>query len=306
MRAWFYRYSVALTVIAAGTASSFSENLDAALESQKKKAQSRVYSEHAVLADHKLTVPRSPTEEEKSVEKKLLEMDAKADARPVSLTQPGPAAATVRPAENKNWLTPATLDKDASLAQPNEPDNAWLFQELDRQKGLKERESAAKENTLAEKLLREKTQQQQQTVSPEQDRLKQYQLAPQKLFGIKSKDSDTSSHMTPRNGIPDPLAAIRRKPENEKPAAPLLFSPEAGRISPALNRNPLRSAGSPAPAPNSGSLAELSRPVFSPVWNTPAAAPLTPLEMIRKSSPINRPDPFSNDHTPRIKTSIWE
>ncbi|MFA6173404.1 MAG: hypothetical protein WC701_06920 [Kiritimatiellales bacterium] len=307
MNARFYRGFVLLTAVAACAVSSFAEDLDAALAAQKKKAQHRVYSESALLDDQKLVVPRTPTQEEQELDKKLQELEAKADVRPdprlqhMMLRQ---SDAAVRPAEKQNWLTPAMLDNDASVTQTNETDNAWLVREMERQKELKELEAAKKENEQVEKLLRGKTQQQQK-ISPEMDRLKQYQLAPPKLFGSKEKDDDPP-YMTPRSGTPNPLSAVGLTPKKEIPVAPAPFSPKAARISSAMDNDPLKSVRNPALSITPGLLSQPSRSVFSPNRDVPAAVPLTPLEMIRKSSPINRPDPFTDDHMPRIKSSIWE
>lgn len=309
MNVRFYRGFVLLTAVAICVCSSFSEGLDAALEAQKKKTQHRVYSDSALLDDQKLVVPRTPTQEEQDLDKKLQELEAKADARPDARMRTMPlrqSDAMVRPAEKQNWLTPAMLDNDASMTQTNETDNAWLVREMERQKELKELEAAKKENEQVEKLLREKTQQQQK-ISPEMDRLKQYQLAPPKLFGSKEKDDPNEpSYMTPRSGTPNPLSAVGLTSKKEIPVAPALFSPEAARISSALDNDPLKSARNPALSINPGLLPQPSRSVFSPNRDVPATVPLTPLEMIRKSSPINRPDPFTDDHMPRIKSSIWE
>ena len=302
-----------LLTVAAACVSSFSEDLDASLAAQKKKAQNRVYSEKAVLADHKLTVPRTQTEEEKDLDKKLQEMDEKLDSQPHAFIQPAPsrsATATVRPTENQNWLTPAMLDKDAVAAQSNETDNAWLGRELDRQKDLKALEAAKKENELVEKLMHDKTQQLQKT-SPEVDQLKQYQLAQPKLFGsVDKKDPDAPTYMTPRGGTPDPLAAVGLSPKKDNQFVPAPFSLEAARISSAADKDSLRSIRNPsinsAINPNPGLSSRQVRSPFAPSWETPKPTAPTPLEMIRNSSPINRADPFADDRMPRIKGSIWE
>jgi len=299
------RVFVLLTVTAACAASSFSKDLDAALEAQKKKAQRHVYSESARLDNQKLVVPREPTEEEKAIDKELQLMEARQAAQPASPMQSMPMPVRpVQPAENKNWLTPAMMDDAAALSQTNDTENSWLVREMERQKELKELEAAkAKENDLVEKLLREK---QQQTSSPELEQLKKYQLAPQKLFGSKEKDPDAPAYMTPRSGTPDPLVAVGLSPKKEKSAAPALFFPEAARLSASLDKDPLRSAKNPALGSKPGSPVRPARSVFTPQQPESEPVPLTPLEMIRKASPINRPNPFADDHMPQMKTSIWE
>ncbi len=285
------------------------EDLDAALAAQKTKAQHRVYSEKVPLENHNLEVPRTPTEEEQELDRKLREMDAKMDRQSSPSTMPvmpDPTATVPKPEKNKNWLTPALLDDDAAMAQTNQTEDAWLVREMDRKKELKSQEARKKENELAEKLLREKTQP--QSGSPELDRLKQYQLAPPNLFGSKDKDKDADapSYMTPKNGTPDPLAAIRLTPKKEPLAPPPLFSPEAARISSALDKDPLRSTRSPLLNPTPGSLAGKPVSVFPSGRNVPDLVPLTPLETIKKSSPINRANPFEANPMPEMKTSIWQ
>ena len=293
-----------------GAASSFSEDLDAALEAQKKKAQRRVYSDSALLTDQKLTVPRTPAEEEKELDKKLREMDAERDAKPAGLAlMPRAVTPAPRPVEDKNWLTSAMLDKDASMTQTNEDENAWLLQELERQKERKVNEAVKQDAAKADKLLREKINQ--QGNSPEQERLKQYQLAPPKLFGSREKekpDSNAPLYMVPKSGTPDPLGAIRLTPKKEKSVAPALFSPEAARISSVLDKDPLKSTRSSAINPSLGvpSRSSSAGSVFTPRRDVPKTVPLTPLETIKKSSPINRPDPFVNDYSQPFKSSIWE
>lgn len=305
-----YRSVVLLAALAACPCSSFSEDLDAALEAQKKKAQRHVYSDRALLTDQKLIVPRTPTEEEKELDKKLREMDAERERTPSGLPLVSrPAAPATRSAEDKNWLIPAVLDNTASMTQTDEDENAWLLRELERQRDQKADEAVKKDTEKANKLLREKINQ--QNNSPELERLKQYQLAPPKLFGSREKEGEnpaTPSYMVPGSGTPDPLAALHLTPKKEKSFAPAVFSPEAARISSALDKDPLKSARSSAINP---SLGMPSRPssagsVFSPRRDAPKTAPLTPLEMIKKSSPINRPDPFAEDYMRPFKSSIWE
>lgn len=310
MSLFSYRLVALLTVIAVSTGSSFSEDLDAALQAQKKKAQRHVYSDSALLTDQKLVVPRTPTEEEKDLDKKLREMDAEREKTPSGLPLvPRPVVPASRSADDKNWLTPAMLDNDTSMTQTNEDENAWLLSELERQKERKVNEAVKQDAAKADKLLREKINQ--QSNSPEQERLKQYQLAPPKLFGSKGKekeDPNTPSYMVPNSGTPDPLTAIRLTPKKEKPIEPAIFSPEAARISSGPDKDPLKSTRSSSI--NSG-LGVPSRPssapsVFSPRRDVLKTTPLTPLETIKKSSPINRPDPFVEDRTHPFKTSIWE
>lgn len=315
MRIRFSRFFILLSATAAITASSFAEDLDSALEAQKKKARHRTYSDHVLIDDQKIAVPHTQTEKEKDLDDKLRDLDAKMDARPTPAMQPGPAqqqpaSATAQPLENQNWLAAAIKDNGAATALTNEAENAWVAQEMERRQGLKAEEAAlAKENEKAKKILSEKPKH--QSSYTELDRLKQYQIDPQKTIGGigKDKDPDAPSYMTPRSEQLDPLVAIRLTPKKEIPVAPPLFSPEAARIS-ALKKDPLRSTKSPALSPGLNPyLNSPSSPAQSDFSLNPKAskpAPLTPMQIIRKSSPINRPDPFAEDNMPKIKKSIWE
>jgi len=307
MKSLIFRALAMLTLLVGTGIPVAAEDLDAALAAQKTKAQRRVYSEKVVLENHNLEVPRTVTEEEQELDRKLREMDEKmaSQSAPETLQMmPVPVATVPQPVENKNWLTPAMLDNDAAMTATNQTEDAWLVRELDRQKELKSQDAAVKETELVEKLLREKTQP--QSGSPELGRLKPFQLAPLNIFGNKNKDSDAPAYMTPKSGTPDPLAAIRMTPKKDPLAPPPLFSPEAARISSALDKDPLRSTRSPSLNPISSSPSRKPVSVFSPGRSNPAPVPLTPLEMIKRSSPINRANPFADDPMPEFKTSIWQ
>ena len=294
--------AVALASIGTGVAA---DDLDAALEAQKEKASRRVYSKRALLEERNLTVPRAESEEERLLDKKLKEMDAALDARPAPsvLNQtPRPVAVVPRPQEDKNWLSAAILDASANVSLTNDAEAEWLSQELDRRKGLKGQASLDKEKALVEKLLREKTEIQNR--SPEIDRLKKYQLPLPGILG-GNKDDPVPAYRTPQSGTPDPLAAVRWTPQKDKVVAPALFSPEAARLSSSV-QNPLRSSSLPSLNPTPGVPVRKSSSVFSYDRDKPKPVPLTPIEMIRKASPINRPNPFAEDHMPTFNTSIWD
>lgn len=305
----FISRCLALSVLLAGTGYPVgAEDLDAALAAQKKKAERRVYSDHALIENHALEVPRSPTEEERALDQKLREIEAKADSQAASLKTMPPRAVSDTPqqsVENKNWLTPAALD-DTAEALSNQVEDAWLTRELERQKEAKELGALQKEQARADKLLKEKAQP--QTTLPELERIKTYQIPPSILPGSGDRTANTPAYMLPQSGTPDPLAAIRPTPKKEQPVAPPIFSPEAARLSSQLDKDPLRSTKSSYLTPNLGMPAPAkSSSVFSPGLNQPETpAPLTPMQMIKKSSPINRPNPFAEDHMPQIKGSIWD
>ena len=275
------------------------DDLDAALEAQKKKSQRRIYSEQVQFAPLDLTVPQEKSAEELALDKKLREMDEQADAagRAPNLMHTVPAAPvlTARPAQTENWLTPAMLDEAATVELPTE-EESWLTAEANRQKARKEQEMLLLEKNKAEQLSREKAQQQQQSILPELDRLKAYQQPLQ--AGIPSDGisplPQTPAYSLPGSSIRPAQPEVSGKP-SRFPAASPAFSPLAGN-SPALNPDPLqqRTYNSPFKL-SSGLSSEPQEP-----------AVLSPLQMIRKSSPINRADPFADDYMPQFKNSIWE
>jgi hypothetical protein len=282
------------------------EDLDAALAAQKKKAQRRVYSEKALMADRDLTVPRTETEEDRALDKKLREMETKQAAEPVLTavpTETGPVAVVPRPVEDRNWLTAAVLDELQSAAMTNEADQQWLSQEMERQKGLKGQDALVRENELVEKILREKTERLNNT--PMLDSLKKYQPVTPAFFGNSDQNASTPSYITPLSGTPDPLAAVRRTPKKED-ATPPIFSPAAARLSSALDKDPLRSTRPATLSTGPGIPARNTSSVFSYDRARSEPAPLSPIEKIKQSSPINRPNPFADDYMPEIKNSIWQ
>lgn len=292
-------------VLLAGLYGVYAEDLDAALAEQKQKAQRRVYSSRAVLEEQDLQVPRDPTSEELELDRKLREMeaalDAEAEARgPGPVMQPRPAVQAVLPEERNNWLTPAILDERAAMSVTNDAEDSWVAEELLRQREQRALlEAAEQERARTDRVLLEQIPQQS---APGLDRIRDYQPVPQGAPGSPSPAA--ASYMTPQSGIPDPLAAIRPGVKNE---APVLFSPAAVRPSAAMEREPFEPARRPSFTPRLGSAAPQSRTEFSSEWNEPPAQqPLSPLESIRRSAPIHRDDPFSEDLMPQIKTSIWE
>jgi hypothetical protein len=208
-----------------------------------------------------------------------------------------PGAVTPRPIEDKNWLTAAVLDDLESPTITNETDDAWLSRELDRRKTAKDQADLLKENQMVDRLMKQRTDL--QISSPEVNSLKQYQLTPPKIFGSKYQGSP--AYLTPQGEMPNTLTSMRQNRTKEKSDALPLFSPAAARrtVTPDPNQNSAVSALPGVPAQKSGS-------VFSYGRNDPKPTLPTPLDIIRKSSPINRPDPFSDDHMPTFKSSIWE
>jgi len=307
MKLFISRY-LALAAVLSGTGFPVAaEDLDAALAAQKKRAQRQIYSESALLEDHNLTVPKTQSEEERLLDKKLQEMDARAatDSSEQNLTgRSNPAQLPSLPVENKNWLTPAMLDEAAAMNTPDSKEDDWLAKEKERQKSLKDQEAARRENELVDKLMREQTQP--AYVTSEMERLKKYQIGPQNFSADKDQGSASSVSKLPQSQRVDPLAAVRLTPKKQTPAAPAIFSPEAARLSSAPDKDSLQAVRNPLLSSSLGTPSRKSPSVFSSGLNEPETVPLTPLQMLRKSSPINKQNPFEDDHMPQLKRSIWE
>lgn len=279
------------------------DELDDALAALKKKAHRRVYSAHAKMDTPALNVPTAPTEEEKALDRLLREKDAQQDnlaiqsrsAMPRPVTIPRAVAPDAAETQDSNWLTPAFLDKEAAVSMPDEDGTDWIFNEVERQKGLREEKLALQEeNTRVEQLLKQKNQ------AAELNRLKQYSQTPGLTFGQEREDRSFS--LRPSTEHPDPLAIIR--PPSRQTAEPTvpLFSPEAVRAAsqpaPRLpGLNPLKNTDE---TPSKTSAYQSS---LSPYLSTGSEVkPLSPLESIKKSRST---DPFRDDSMPKVKTGIW-
>ncbi|NOU35225.1 MAG: hypothetical protein HOO88_00390 [Kiritimatiellaceae bacterium] len=304
MKPLIYKLLALVLVLAGAGIPVAAEDLDAALAAQKKKAQRRVYSDSALVEDHNLSVPKTETEEDRQLDKKLKEMEDKANVA-VSLPNPDSphrtAPAPVRSVKDKNWLATAVMgDSTSFVSQAESTDDDWIAREAARQKT---KDDTAKEDALVQKLLHEKTQSRPQNTTPELERLKQYQLDPKKFNAGKEPTPAGPSYMLPQSGTPDPMAAIRPTPKKENP--PPLFSPQAAKAPLPAAQTPLNPLRNPLNSPMVGSP---SRSVSPGVSSRPIESemPLTPLQMIKKSSPINRQDPFAIDPMPKLKTSIWD
>jgi hypothetical protein len=281
------------------------DDLDDALAAQKKKVQRRTYSERAVLDSRQVVLPKTPTEQELALDKKLREMDAQLDIRSAnsarSITRPISRVVTMTPppTRDRGWLTSALLDSDAELSIPDENKNDWIFTELQRQKETKERQALIDdEDAVVEKLMRQKNS------APELDRLKDYEISPQRI--ISGEDREPPSYLTPSGGLPDPVTTIRPVSKKERAdAASPLFSPAAVRA----RASSLTTTGSLLTPIQSISSTPQKSASISPRRNeleTESPAPLAPIDQIRKFSPHNREDPFSDDMIPDFKTSIWQ
>jgi hypothetical protein len=281
------------------------DDLDDALAAQKKKVQRRIYSDRAVLDSRQVVLPKTPTEQELALDKKLREMDAQLDIRSANSARSAPPpisrVVTMTPpsARDRNWLTSAVLDSDEELSLPDENENDWILTELQRQKEAKERQALIDdEDAAVGRLMRQKSR------TPELDRLKDYEISPQRI--ISGENREPPPYLTPSGGLPDPVTTIRPVSKKERADTSLpLFSPAAVRArvsSPTATRSsltPIQSISSPPQKSASISPRRNER-------KTKLPAPLAPIDQIRKFSPHNREDPFSDEMIPDFKTSIWQ
>lgn len=267
------------------------ESLDEALNKQKEIARRRVFSQPAALSDQNLVVPKSPTEEDLELDRKIealeRELDEQAIANPVRPTQPNRPLANVPQTEeeNKNWLTPAMLDQDAALNKPEE--DSWLTQELERQE---QRKLEEEEQRLLKQRMSER-------VGPVQnDPRNQYDFPERKLPPINTYERP--SYLSEREPI-----AISEPRQEQSPIVPKnssMFAPTDYTGS-SIVEEPFSTSIQPTIRP------EQNRPRKSSTieWETPSSRQ-SPLNRVKKSSPIHKRDPFSDDFMPDIKTSIWD
>jgi hypothetical protein len=262
------------------------EDLDAALEAQKQKAKRRVYSESAIIEDQNLTVPTTPTEQDKELEKKLRAMEEEANrpSAPPMLT-PAPAARPVTPA--KNWLTPAILSPEQDPANSSDPsqENDWLSKEVERQQRKDSGTAKESEDELVNRLLREKN----NPKSPLSEPKKPERSSPA-TTGLPTVPSSRPS------GSPGlPTIPARTEQPTLSPFSPVKPS--------TVNDNPFR-----APSARDKSKEKSQTPDISSGLGEaePETGSTSPIDLLRKSSPINRKDPFAADPIQGFKSSIWD
>ena len=292
-----------MLVSAAGSVAA--DDLDAALEARKKKANRRVYSERVLMDDQNLLVPKTPTEEERALDRELEQLERQLDNQFVPRSEmTGRRPVAPAPVKPENWLTPALLDTEADDGLPTgKTESDWIREELERRKELQQhKEALAKEEAQVNKMLQEDSRQPFATGS-----------SPLKSYETKLHDTLTPAigRTAPHPVVLDPLGSLRPKEKTDLSGRGTRFSPAArsdsGVIKPAFSSSPSPSASStPRRSPQLGppSSRTVSKPSWD--WNKSRTEPLPPLERVRRSSPIYRKDPFEDDFMPDIKTSIWD
>jgi len=294
--------AVFLSVVFSGVA----EDLDAALDAQKKKATRRVYSDAALIENRDIVIPKTLSEEEKALDRDLerLESQLSQQVIPPPATT-GPRVLTSVPENPENWLTPSLLDPEDAKGLSSEKNAAdWVHQELDRQKEIQlYKKELAEEEALVNKLLREDPR---NNSWAEKNQVKTYDSI------LRNTISSDIIQPLSKSVLPNPLETLRSRKETRPSSTAPLFSPAARRnsgiIQPSFSSVPSSSSSpstqAPSWRPQLGPSALTSPSGFTSDRDTPK--PLPPLKRVRQSLPIHRKDPFSDDFMPEIKTSIWD
>jgi len=298
---------VALSAVLLGAAfSGITEDLDAALEAQKKKAQRHVYSDTALIENRDIVIPKTLSEEEKSLDRDLERLENQLSQQVI----PPRAISASRilapsPEKRDNWLTPTLLDSEDGEGLSSEKHApSWIDQELERQREIQlHKKTLAEEEALVNKLLREDSRNRTLT-----------EKSSFNAYGSVLRDTISPSLIQPvsKSIVPDPLGTLRPKEETSPSSTALLFSPAARRnsgvIQPSFSSLPSSPSSIQPPSwrPQFGSSAQKTPEGFTSDWNIKKPKPLSPLKRVRQSLPIHRKDPFADDFMPEIKTSIWD
>ena len=310
--------SALLAAVLAGT-STADDGLDEALANLKKKAGRQSYSTRANLHDQNLAVPKEQSEEDKALEEKLRQIEKGLDRSstmassgiriPQNLQRSGN-----QPQEDQNWLTPALLDNIAPKnGSPDDEQSDWVTAELERQQNIRiEKEALEKESGNAS-LFNNPFQQQQKA---EPSELNSYGQSFQNILSVQpspdpaNKTKSVSGWLSSQKDRSESPFSLSSRREKEKEEAPYeTFS----RFKPAESifekKGPSSSKQSPwntTPSYGIPRKPDTTLNRLSPSWKKEQEKPLQPIEQIRKSSPIYKKDPFSDDFMPQIKKGIWE
>lgn len=281
------------------TSSAMADDLDKALDAQKKKPRHRVYSTSAVLDDQNLVVPQEPSAEDQALNEKLRELEKQRPPEnmlPSRMVKLRPATMRARLTQNKNWLTPDLMEDSSSEDSPFEQeDPSWLADELERQSLAKE-DAFLKEQEKIDAMVQEKIR---AASSPQLEQLKAYENPADRIL----QRNDTSLISAPQTRFSTPVEPPIYSTQQLQSRNSTLFVPVTY-----LGRK--EQSASP-PAPRSSVLFPKTTPSqpssgLPPKWDAPKTEPLKPLERVRKSSPFFQKDPFSDDIIPKGNSSIWD
>lgn len=325
MNKGLHKLFTALTLLAAAGIGPADDDLDQALKKQKDKTVRRVYSEQAELDDLNLTVPRTPSEEDLELDRKLTEIESKLNTAPSPTAMQAPPQRRVpamRRTEDpdQNWLLPDALGDDESAELDNAPgqDN-WIAQEIERQNELREQERALEEESRQiDRMVRENLPGT-DTASRELQRLDAYTEQPDReqrsLPGIPTYQTPqfgrSSSAPQPVSPFALPGTQTGRDSSQRSPSRPVSpFSIDSARSSSVFGSADETKSSSLFNSPFQPSSSDRQNAAFPNRTSGRDAdaksKSLTPLEQIRQSAPIHRDDPFSDNPSSRFKHSIWE
>jgi hypothetical protein len=266
----------------------YADSLDEALAAQKKRAQRRVYSERAALTNLNIVLPTTPTEEQlqlmAEIEKNDELLSRHTRLRPPTEEELQAQQTMIRRREkddSDNWLTPAlmalvnpnaTNETETSTERGEDSEN-WLTpamleamgqdQEAQEEDDWVQKElERQKEQRELEKMVKEETKRQQatrqQNVSPYSDSLR------------RISGGNTQIQKTPST-IPSYRSSFSKSAISKPAASQATISKQ-----PPVTQ----------------------RPVSKPSWTPPLGTPkkqVSPLQKIKRQSPIYRDDPFSED-----------
>ncbi len=293
---------VLLSIVLGMTFSVVAEDLDAALEAQKKKAVRRVYSDTALIETRDFLIPKTQSEEEKALDRELERLENQLSIQVMPSREiVAPRARIPVPVKAENWLTPNQLDPEnpedlsSEKAAPS-----WVDLELERQKEIQlQKKALAEEEALVNKMLREDSRKSYSTETPQP---KSYESM------LRHTITPGVSPLAPNSGLVDPLASLRPK-EKAPSSSDSLFSPTARPNSGVIQKTSFPSSPrpqTPSWKPQFESTAPSTATDFTSDWGIKKPEALSPLKRVRQSSPIHRKDPFADDFMPEIKTSIWD
>jgi len=305
MNGHIFSQCIPFAILFSAAFSAPAKDLDAALEAEKKKVRFRVYSERAILDDTKWVMPKMQSKEEKALDRELEKLENRLNNQ---FTPSGmaPARRVPSPARVKkeNWLTPDLLNAETGKESDFKEENSgWMAQELDRQKSIQaHKKSLAEEEALVNKMLREDSRKNAATQSGSR---KTYD--PFLWNTMVPKSTPAASERSPFN-LPETFHAQEKRSLSGKGG---LFSPSVRSDSGIIKRSfqsPSSSASSKKPdwRTQLKSSTPTTTSKFKLDWNTKKSKPLPPLKRVRRSLPIHREDPFSDEFIPDTKTSIWD
>lgn len=293
------------------------DGLDEALARLKKKVRRQTYSTQADLHNRNMDVPKEQSEEDKALDEKLrqIEKGLNQSSAITSDKRSRPRMIQNSPAQsqdNRNWLTPALLDntdpEEASL-DDEKPD--WVAAELERQQNIRIEQEALEKESANDSLFNNPFQQQQDSSSSKLNSYGQsFQniISAQPSSGSKDEEEPRSGWLPSqkeRSASPFSLSSRREKAEEEESSYDTFSRFKSSESVFGTKRK--SSAKTPwSITPSYGIKESDSSPnSLSPSWKK-EKKPLQPIEQIRKSSPIHKKDPFSDDFMPQIKKGIWE